>query len=49
MPETIMFKWSNWRDEQVRKLDLLYDQGWLTDEEYNRKLDELYMTEPAQK
>lgn len=32
-----------WRDEQVRKLDLLYDEGYLTDAEYNRRIDELYM------
>lgn len=37
---------NRWVDEQVRKLDLLYDEGYLTDAEYSRRLDELYMTEP---
>lgn len=45
MPEIITYKWSTWRDEQVRQLDLLYDNGWLTDAEYNRRIDELYIVE----
>lgn len=34
-----------WREAQVRKLDLLYDQGRISAEEYNRRLDELYTEE----